>query len=172
MNILVLNGSPRPDGNTTAMIRAFNEGASEVGHEVTVINVCRKKIGGCLGCEYCHTKGKGACIQKDDMYQVYDAIKKADMIVLGSPVYYFSYSGQLQSTINRLYALGIPQNLKKSMLLLSSGSDDVYEAIFYQYHRTFQKFMKLEDMGIITAYGDQNKSQAILSKVRDAANKL
>ena len=71
MNILVLNGSPRPGGNTKRMIEAFREGAEAVGNTVEVIDVGQKQIGGCRGCEYCHTKGHGQCIQKDDMQQVY-----------------------------------------------------------------------------------------------------
>lgn len=59
MNILVLNGSPRPKGNTRKMVEAFCEGAVSAGHHVDVIDVCRKKISGCLACEYCHTKQGG-----------------------------------------------------------------------------------------------------------------
>ena len=50
MNILVLNGSPRPNGNTAAMVKAFVDGAETNGHQVTVISVCQKKIAGCLAC--------------------------------------------------------------------------------------------------------------------------
>lgn len=71
MKILVLNGSPRPHGNTAAMVDAFVEGAKEQNHDVTVVSVCQKKIAGCLACEYCHTKGEGRCIQKDDMQEIY-----------------------------------------------------------------------------------------------------
>lgn len=67
MNILVLNGSPRINGNTSALVNAFMEGVRESNHNVSVISVCRKKIGGCLACEYCHEKGNGQCIQQDDM---------------------------------------------------------------------------------------------------------
>ena len=56
MNILVLNGSPRPNGNTAAMVKAFVDGAETNGHQVTVISVCQKKIAGCLACEYCHKR--------------------------------------------------------------------------------------------------------------------
>ncbi len=63
MKIIVFNGSPRPQGNTAAMVEAFTRGAGESGHEVTVVDVCRKKIAGCLACEYCHSKGNGKCIQ-------------------------------------------------------------------------------------------------------------
>ena len=53
MKTLVLNGSPRPHGNTAAMVAAFAKGAQENGHQVDVVNVCQKKIAGCLACEYC-----------------------------------------------------------------------------------------------------------------------
>lgn len=59
MNILTLNGSPRPNGSTAAMVQAFAEGSCEAGHEVTVIPVGRLKVDGCLGCEHCHTEGDG-----------------------------------------------------------------------------------------------------------------
>ena len=57
MRILVLNGSPRPKGNTKQMVDAFREGAESAGHKVDVVDVCGKKIAGCLACEYCPTKG-------------------------------------------------------------------------------------------------------------------
>lgn len=59
MKILILNGSPRPKGNTAAMIEAYKNGAESVGHMVTVFDVCRMNIKGCLACEYCHTKIPG-----------------------------------------------------------------------------------------------------------------
>ena len=95
MKILVLNGSPRPKGNTAALVEAFAAGARESGHQVHVIPVCRKRIAGCLACEYCHTKGNGRCIQQDDMQEVYPLLDEAEMLVLASPVYYHNFSGQL-----------------------------------------------------------------------------
>lgn len=62
MNILVLNGSPRRNGNTAAMVAAFSEGARESGHDVQIVDVCQKRIAGCMACEYCHTKGNGTCV--------------------------------------------------------------------------------------------------------------
>ena len=86
MKILILNGSPRKQ-NTAAMVDAFKEGAESAGNEVRVLHVGKMKIGGCLGCEYCHGKGEGQCVQKDDMGQVIDAYKWADMLVFASPIY-------------------------------------------------------------------------------------
>ena len=86
MNILVLNGSPRPQGSTAEMISAFEKAAVEAGHAVTVFHVCRMEIRGCLACEYCHGRGQGACIQKDDMREIYAVLPETDMLVLASPI--------------------------------------------------------------------------------------
>lgn len=165
MKILILNGSPRPDGNTAAMAKAFARGAAESGHEVNLISVCQKNIGGCLACEYCHTRGNGRCIQQDDMQQIYPILDRAEMIVLASPVYYHSFTGQLQCAINRIYALDKPKNLKKAALILSSGSDDVYGGAIYEYENSFLRYLHLENMGIFTAYGTQNKSAEKLEQL-------
>lgn len=166
MKILVLNGSPRPNGNTAAMVGAFAEGARESGHEVTVVPVCQKKIGGCLACEYCHTKGEGKCVQQDDMQEIYPVLEEAEMIVLASPIYYHSFTGQLQCAINRIYALDKPKNLKKAALIMSSGSNHVYCGAIYEYRNSFLNYLKLEDMGIYSAYGEQNRSQAKLDELK------
>lgn len=172
MKILVLNGSPRRQGNTAAMVGAFVDGAAESGHEVTVVNVCQKKIAGCLACEYCHTKGEGKCIQQDDMQEIYPVLEEAEMIVLASPVYYHSFTGQLQCAINRIYALDKPKNLKKAALILSSGSDHVYCGAIYEYQNSFLNYLKLEDMGIFSAYGKQNQSEEKLNELREFGRSL
>ena len=78
MNILILQGSPRANGNTAWMAEEFKKAAEAAGHEVTLVNVAKKKIAGCLACEYCHNKGNGACIQKDDMQELYPLMAEAD----------------------------------------------------------------------------------------------
>ena len=172
MNILVLNGSPRVNGNTAALVDAFVQGAGEGGHKVTVVEVCKKKIAGCLACEYCHTKGNGKCIQQDDMQEIYPVLEEAEMIVLASPVYYHSFTGQLQCAINRIYALDKPKNLKKAALILSSGSDHVYCGAIYEYQNSFLNYLKLEDMGIYSAYGKQNKTEEKRNELREFGKSL
>lgn len=172
MKILVLNGSPRPHGNTAAMVDAFVEGAKEQEHDITVIPVCQKKIAGCLACEYCHTKGNGRCIQKDDMQDIYPILDEAEMIVLASPIYYHSFTGQLQCAINRIYALDKPKNLKKAALIMSSGSDHVYCGAIYEYQNSFLNYLHLEDLGIFSAYDKQNKSEETLNKLREFGRSL
>lgn len=172
MNILVLNGSPRPNGNTSAMVNAFVEGTRENGHSISVVPVCQKRIAGCMACEYCHTKGEGKCVQRDDMQEVYPLLEQAEMIVLASPIYYHSFTGQLQCAINRIYALDRPKNLKKAALILSSGSNHVYCGAIYEYQNSFLNYVKLEDMGIYSAFGKENGSPEKLEELREFGRKL
>lgn len=163
MKILVLNGSPHPAGNTKALVDAFAKGAESAGHEVTEIRVGTMNIRGCLGCEYCHKKGEGACVQKDDMQEVYPHLASADMIVFASPVHYFAFSGQLQSAIARFYAPFKPKAAKYAMIL-SSGSPNVYAGIEAQY-RSMMAFFGTEDMGIKEVVGENNKTDAVLAEM-------
>ncbi len=106
------------------------------------------------------------------MQQVYPLLKQAEMIVLASPVYYHGFTGQLQCCINRIYALDKPKNLKKAALFLSSGSDNVYGGALYEYRNSFPDYLKLEDMGVFTAYGDRNQSGELLAKLYEFYRKL
>ena len=170
MKITVLNGSPRKQ-NTAAMVDAFAEGAKAAGHEVEVLQVGRMKINGCLACEYCHGKGEGKCVQKDDMEKVMPAYMDCDMIVFASPIYYFDMTAQLSAAIQRVYAIGKPTKATKAALLLSSASPNPFEGAIATY-KTMLGFMGLEDAGIITAAGDENGSEAKLSEIREFARAL
>lgn len=170
MKIAVFNGSPRKE-NTAAMVDAFCEGAKAAGHEVEVLQVGKMKIAGCLACEYCHTKGEGSCVQKDDIEKILPAYKEADMVVFASPIYYFAMTAQMEAAIQRVYCIGKPQKAKKAALLLSSGSPGVYDSAIAQF-KGYTGYTGLEAVGIITANGDENKSEAKLNEIRDFAKSL
>lgn len=119
------------------------------------------KIHGCQDCGYCTGPGKGKCFQKDGMTEVMAALKDADALVLASPIYYFTMTGQMQCTIQRLYPLFSQLfHVKETALILSSGADDVYEPAIRQYHSIFTEWMDLPDKGCLTAHGSENKSEA------------
>lgn len=161
MKILVLNGSPRLNGNTAHLIDGFRTGAWEAGHTVLVENVAHMDIKGCMGCEYCHPAGEISrpCIYDDDMQRIYDEILSSDMIVFASPVYYFTLSAQMQAVIHRTYAIGIPENIKKTALVLSSEAEYVYGPAIAQYYSAIVEYWKTENKGIFTAAGEKNKSE-------------
>ncbi len=169
MNILLLNGSPRPKGRTAQMCSAFMEGAQSAGHTVHRVDVCRKKIAGCLACEYCHTRGNGKCLQEDDMREVYPLLLETDMLVLASPIYYHNLTGQLQCAIDRFYAVGSPRTLtrlKKAALFLSSGDADVYGGALFEYENSFLGFLGLENMGVFTAHGGGDCTKEQLDELK------
>ena len=163
MKILVLNGSPRPQGDTSKMVAVFQKAAEEAGHTVCAVDVCRKNIRGCLACEFCHGKGAGNCIQKDDMQEIYDRLREADMLVLASPIYYHGISGQLKCVIDRFYAAlypAAPKSLKKVAMFLSSGDPDMYVGARFSYEGDFLGYLGLDDVGIFTNH-DENVTDSI-----------
>ena len=168
MNILVLNGSPRPNGNTKKMVEAFRKGAESVGHAVHIIDVCKKNIGGCIACEYCHTKGNGSCMQKDDMQEIYALLKTSEMLVIASPIYYHGISGQLKCVIDRFYSAAYPvcpPNLKKVAMILSSGDNKMYDGALFSFKGDFLDYLNLENMGVYTAHGYENGSDKKLKEL-------
>ena len=164
MNILILSGSPRKNGNTDLLVEAFAKGASEK-HHVEVVSVHDYTVHPCMGCNACFTSEGNACVQKDDMPQLFPDMADSDMVVLASPIYYWSFTGQMQSCISRFYAPGKPA-AKKYAMILSSESEGVYDAPISQYKSCISYF-GAKDLGIITVAGLQNKSEAALKKVRE-----
>ena len=151
------------------MIDAFIEGANTAAHHVEVIDICKKNIKGCLACEYCHTKGNGVCIQKDDMQEVYRLLAETEMLVIASPIYYHGISGQLKCAIDRFYAAAYPQkpkHLKKVAMILSSGDAKMYDGAMFSYKGDFLDYLGLEDMGVYTAHGSENGSPEKLDEIR------
>ena len=171
MKIVVLSGSPRKGGNSAALVSAFQKGAEAAGHEVVVCPVGTMDIHGCLGCEYCHTKGEGACVQKDDMQKVYPELNSADMVVLASAVHYFGFTGQMQCALSRFYAGMKPAKATKYGLILSSGSPNVYAAIETQY-KSILALCGGEDAGIVEVCGEDNKTEAALAKAEEFGRSL
>ena len=171
MKVLILQGSPRANGNTAWMAEEYKKAAEAAGHEVTLVNVAKKKIAGCLACEYCHTKGNGTCIQKDDMQELYPLLAEAEVLVLASPIYYFTLSAQIQAPIQRFYSLMKPASVKKTALLLSSHSPNVYGAAISEYE-LITGFCGYEDTGIVTAFLDEQKTDETKQKIVELVNQL
>ena len=158
MNVLVLNGSPRPQGETAKMVSVFKAAAENAGHQVTVCSVCRMNIHGCLACEYCHDKGQGSCVQQDDMREIYGKLRETDMLVLASPIYYHNISGQLKCVIDRFYAAlypSAPARLKKVAMFLASGDPEMDSGARFSYEGDFLGYLGLEDMGLFTNHDAQ-----------------
>ena len=114
--ILILEGSPRPDGNSCILSNEFARGAEEAGNRVEKIRLSRKKLSGCLGCNACCRNG-GACAQKDDMEEI-----RAKM--LASPIYFYSMTAQMKTLIDRTYAFYQQLAGKTFYFLVTCGAPD------------------------------------------------
>lgn len=80
--IVVLNGSPRANGNTKELVKAFVKGAESAGNTVQVFDLQKMNIHGCLGCCMGGKDEASPCVQKDDMGLIYPAYREADVVVL------------------------------------------------------------------------------------------
>lgn len=176
MNVVVLNGSPRHKGNTEIMVEAFAQEARAAGHEVQVLSVGRMNIAGCKGCGYCLSH-EGACVNGDDMTQVAEALKGADVVAFASPIYWFDITSQLKAVIDRMYryaATGFP--FHKTALLLDAGDGGpVFDAAITQY-KASAEYCKWEDAGIVCVPNMEKKGSmaqaAQLDEVRRLARSL
>lgn len=159
--VLIVKGSPRKNGNTSAMADAFAKGASEAGNVVTEVVLKEKTIGDCMGCGVCQENG-GICVQKDDMTEIYEAMKKADAIVLASPVYFYTWTSLMKRMIDRTFAVDlILKNTKFYLLSAGAAPEEEYMQTminsFRQYISCFQAGGN-EEGGIFFAYGTNSLS--------------
>jgi multimeric flavodoxin WrbA len=98
--VLVLSASPRKGGNSDLLCDQFMNGTREAGNQAEKIFLRDKKINYCTGCGACQSNG-GKCVQKDDMAEVLDKMVNADVIVMATPVYFYTMNGQMKTVIDR-----------------------------------------------------------------------
>jgi len=101
--VLILSASPRKGGNSDLLCDQFVRGAKDAGNQVEKIFLRDKKINHCVACGACQGNG-GTCVQKDDMAEVLNKMMAADVIVMATPVYFYSMNGQMKTLIDRTYA--------------------------------------------------------------------
>ena len=156
--IVILNGSPRKKGNTSALVKSFTEGAEASGNTVTEFFLGGMNIHGCRGCFGGHSSKDCPCVQQDDMNQIYPAVRDCDVIVLASPLYYWNMSGQLRTAVDRLFALEEGEgNLlrghgRASARLMSAEGNGFEDVLLYYDH--LLKHLKWENLGHVLAGGN------------------
>lgn len=175
--ILILTGSPRRNGNTDLMVKAFIEGLTENNSDVIRIDAARSKISGCLNCSYCISHN-GECVLKDDMTEIYSLLEKVDVVVFATPLYYYGFSSQLKAVIDRFHASSSVSKIKPiKSVLLSVGADDLpaFSPLIEMYNAILN-YLKWENIGILTLDGIEKK-EAIkdtdgLFKAKTFGNKI
>jgi multimeric flavodoxin WrbA len=134
--ILILNGSPKKNGNTAALVGWFNRGAASRGAEVEIIRTAflKYKTLGCTSCRACQKSDKYECCIDDEAKPVLAKMMDVDVIVFATPLYFFSASAQLKLIFDRMFSLYKWDNqagtmktplMGKTLVLLASAFEDV-----------------------------------------------
>jgi len=159
-NILVLKASPRENGNSSTLADQAAKAARDAGAQVESYNLHNLDIRPCDGCDTCRETG-GVCVIKDDMQTLYPLLRKADAILLASPIYWFTMNAQLKACIDRWYAMELPGGSelmgKAFGIILAYGDSDPYNSGAVNAIHTFQsmfRYLKADLVGLV--YGTAN----------------
>lgn len=131
--VLILSSSPRKSGNSDTLCEEFARGAREAQHVVEQIFLGDKEIGYCTGCYACRRSGK--CAKKDDAPAVVAAMVAADVIVMATPVYFYTMCAQMKTLIDRTVAR-YTEIRDKEFYLIATAADGNKNAM----ERTFEGF--------------------------------
>lgn len=124
--VLILSGSPRKNGNSDILCDEFMKGALSSGNEVTKIRVAEKNVGYCRACYACKNSGK--CVIDDDMADILQKMIDADVIVLASPVYFYSIDAQLKAVIDRTVARWLEVKNKEFYYIVTAADEEAASA--------------------------------------------
>jgi len=162
--VVAFVGSPRKNGNIVAIVGEIIKGAVEAGAETKIYNLNEMSIKPCQSCFYC--RGVETCAINDDMKAVYEDLKEADAVVIGSPVYMFQVTAQTKLLFDRLFPL-MDANFnprfgtKKTVMVYSQGNPnaDTFKPSF-DVNATILNVMGLQVGETIVAVGANDPATA------------
>jgi multimeric flavodoxin WrbA len=188
MRIVSVLGSPRPKGNSVLLADRFCRTAEALEAESQSFALNKLKYRGCQACMTCKTK-LDRCVLKDDLTQVLDAIRDADVLVMASPIYYGEVSSQMKAFIDRTFSYLVPDfdtnpnpsrlaPGKKLVMILAQGDpgEELYADVFPRY-AAFFKWYGFDESYVIRACGvlapgEVEGRQEVLNQVEVLARKI
>lgn len=182
MKVIGILGSARENGSTNRLMKEMMKAPAAEGAETEIYNLAKMNIGSCFGCEACRKTGN--CIRKDDMHTLYGALKTADAIIIGTPIYMGEMTGQLKTFIDRCFALKdadrnsrLPAG-KKLAVVITQGAPmpDHYAKTPERIEYIFRGYGCVP-VGTVTAAGVHNtdellREEAVLEKAREIGKQL
>lgn len=123
-NVLIISASPRKGGNSDTLCDQFLAGAREAGHQAEKVFLREKDIHYCTGCGLCFRQ-KGTCSQSDDMAELAGRLAEADVIVLATPVYFYTMDAQMKTFIDRCCAYYTSLTGKEFYFIVTAADTDV-----------------------------------------------
>jgi multimeric flavodoxin WrbA len=120
--VLVIGSSPRRGGNSDLLCDQFIQGSEEAGHNVEKIFLKDKKINYCTGCGTC-LNGEKRCAQKDDMGDILEKMIASEVIVMATPVYFYTMNAQMKTLIDRTCSRYTEINNKEFYFIVAAADD-------------------------------------------------
>lgn len=156
-NVLIISSSPRSGGNSEYLCERFAEGARQAGNHVEIVSLAKKHVGYCTGCYTCQTQGK--CVQKDGVDAILDKMLAADVLVLATPVYFYTVSAQLKALIDRTVVIYPNLTNKQFYYIMTMADND--DKKFHGTVEALRGFLDCyggsSEMGMIRACGVYEK---------------
>jgi len=175
--VITFIGSPRKKGNTSIMASALNEDLEKSDITTENIFLYDQKINPCVDCRGCK-KDKMVCIIRDDMVGIYKKIEESEVVVIGTPIYWFGPSAPAKLLLDRFrpYYVNKKLNGKKAALLLPAGiGGGDCDLTIEMFKRSF-KHLGVEFLGAVTAkaydMGDVNNDKQALQNIKQLATAI
>lgn len=180
MKALIVNGSPRPDGTSASIAKGLGASLAGQGLDVTSFDLGSLRIGGCRECFSCRRDRSDECSTRDDLSEILELARVADLLVVSTPVFYGDVSAQLKCFIDRTWSYfgrtGVSADHlpggRTLVFIMSYGYSDpgIYDGIFEKYSRYFRMF-GFDECHFVKAYGAQYNSREIVNG-SDVADKI
>lgn len=171
--IVVLSGSPRKGGNSELLCDQFIRGAKETENQVEKIVICDKRINYCTACDACQGNG-GRCVQKDDMAEILDKMISADVLVMATPVYFYTMNAQMKTLIDRTYARYTAVSNKEMYFIMTAavGNKDLLERTLESFRGFTACLSGANEKGVIYGTGAWSKGDIKKSSAMDQAYEM
>lgn len=176
--VLIVSSSLRCGSNSELLAKAAMEGAADAGHNVTWLSLKDKEIHFCKGCLACQNTGN--CVIRDDMDEMTEQVRDADVIVFATPVYYYGMSGQLKTFLDRCNPLYIADYQFREVYLITASAEDgdeVYQTTQAGIQGWVDCFPKAKLAGVLSGGGVNNPKEVtfhaeLMEKARSLGNTI
>lgn len=181
MKAIAISGSPRSGGNTESLLNKALAVLSEAGIGTELIQVGGTDIRGCVACSYCRDKQDGTCaIKTDSFHTIFEKMKEADIIILGSPVYFGSAVPEMMALLDRAGYVGRPLGTFERKLggpvvvARRAGQNFTYAQLMYWYmiNGMVVPGSSYWNVGFGAAAGDIDEDEEAINTVKKFAENL
>ena len=160
--VLIISTSLRTQSNSDILARECQEGAIDAGHEVEYVSLKGKDIKYCIGCLTCMKSG--CCVLKDDVAEIMEKVKEAEVIVYATPIYYYEMCGQMKTLLDRLNPLYSSDYAFRDIYMIATAAENE-ESAFEKAYNGLQGwvdcFERAELKGIVAGAGIGDANDAL-----------